>query len=111
MWVEDIQYIHPGLYSTKGGKTQGNISNLYLSLVCPGKSREEYCLLRADKESTLWPGDFVEVKVENDFLKKSEVAIEPRISPDSHSWVTVQLGLQIILVNLTQLRNTTILVL
>ena len=45
------------------------------------------CLLRADKESTLWPGDFVEVKVENDFLKKSEVAIEPRISPDSHSWV------------------------
>ena len=45
------------------------------------------CLLRADKESTLWPGDFVDVKVTDDFLKESEVALEPRISPNSHSWV------------------------
>ena len=41
--------------STQDSKTQGNISNLYLSLVCPGKSREEYCLLRADKSFSPLP--------------------------------------------------------
>ena len=64
------------------------IPYLAITTATDSPSYRRTCLLKAGKESTLLTGDFVDVKVTDDFLKEFlEVAIEPGISPNSHAWV------------------------
>ena len=43
-------------------------------------------VLRVEETRTLWPGDHIDLKVDEESLKESEVAIEPRFSRDAHEW-------------------------
>ena len=43
-------------------------------------------MLRVEEACTLWPGDHIDLKVEEESLRESEVAVEPRFSENAHEW-------------------------
>jgi len=44
-------------------------------------------ILRASESTTIWPGDFLEVKVPDSHLEDVDLAVEPRSSPDTLGWI------------------------